>query len=77
MYASIQSAPVCEMRLFLVDFDTEDSIMIGNTNIIIIENIATFSSQQLMTNRRYNVTISASNIDGLTTASTKISECSR
>ena len=70
----IQSAPVCEMNLFFVDFDTGGSITFGKVNMTITENIATFISEQLMTNRHYNIAISAFNIDGLTNASTTISE---
>ena len=57
-----------------MDFDTGDSVTLGNANITINENIATFISEQLMTNRRYNIAILASNIDGLSNASTTISE---
>ena len=62
------------MELSFVDFDTGDSVTLGNANITINENIATFISEQLMTNRRYNIAILASNIDGLSNASTTISE---
>ena len=60
---------MCRAELTSLDVDTGETIIIRDLDLIIEETNITFTSQQLTENRRYNVTITASNIVGQTTTS--------
>ena len=67
-----QSASVCSSDLTFTNIDSGDSFSIQADESISEE--ITFDSQQLMTNRRYTVRISATNVMGSAISYTNISE---
>ena len=67
-----QSNPVCSASLVFADLDTEEQIVVDGL-IEAVNNIS-FTSEQLMLNRRYNITILATNSNGSNTSYTKISK---
>ena len=72
----LKSAGVCSSELTFVDLDTEEIITLGDEELTIAGNNITFTTEQLKTNRHYNVTIRASNSAGSTTSYVALSECS-
>ena len=60
----LQSAPVCSGELAFFDIDTGETITLGDTELTITETNITFTTQQVRENRRYNVTVMASNAAG-------------
>ena len=67
---------MCSGELKFVDLDTGEIIKLGNGELTIAEINITFAAEQLRVNRRYNVTVRASNSAGSTTSYVTISECS-
>ena len=67
-----QSAPVCSSDLTFMNIDSGDSFSIQADESISEE--ITFDSQQLMTNCRYRVRISATNAMGSSISYTTLSE---
>ena len=60
---------MCRAELTFVDVDTGETITLGDTeNLAVTESNITFDSQQLTSNRRYRVVVSASNIGGQATS---------
>ena len=72
----LQSAPVCDAHLTFTDLDEGEIITIGDLNLTVAGNGVVFTSEQLKRNRLYNVTITASNINGSATSNTRISKYS-
>ena len=71
----MQSASVCSSDLIFVDIDTGKSITFGERDLVISDERITLSDrQQVEENRRYNITISVSNVIGSTTFDEIISE---
>ena len=77
IYYSLQSAPVCNAELIVVDIETGENIMLGSTELTIAESNITFTSRQLRMNRHYNVTITASNPAGYVVSKPRISKDDR
>ena len=73
---SMQSATVCNAQVMLVDVDTNEKIMLGNTDLTIIDTSTniTFSTQLLRQNRHYTTSVTASNAAGLAVSITEISK---
>ena len=67
-----QSTPVCFASLVFVDIDAEEQIVIDG--LIVAANNISFTSEQLMLNRHYNITIMATNSNGSNTSYAKISK---
>ena len=67
-----QSTPVCFASLVFVDIDAEEQIVIDGL-IAAVNNIS-FTSEKLMLNRHYNITIMATNSNGSNTSYAKISK---
>ena len=67
-----QSTPVCFASLVFVDIDAEEQIVIDGL-IAAVNNIS-FTSEQLMLNWHYNITIMATNSNGSNTSYAKISK---
>ena len=59
-----------------MDLDTGEIITLGDEELTTAGNNITFTTKQLRDNRRYNVTVRASNSAGSTTSYVTISECS-
>ena len=74
----LQASPVCEIELTFLDFNLRDQDTIilrgSNHDVNVTSNIVTLSTEQLTTNRLYQVTIEARNIAGLTSVVHMISE---
>lgn len=66
---------MCSGELTLVDLDTGESIPVRGADSTIAENNITFTTEQLITNHRYNVTTRADNAAGSATSYNTISEC--
>lgn len=71
IFCFLQSAPVCNSSFMFFDLDTEEAMTIEG---VIIGNNISFNSEQLMLNRHYNITITASNGNGTNTFQTEISK---
>ena len=69
MYIALQSAPVCHAMLTLVDIDTRETIILGDTDLMIVETNITFTT---FLNRRYNVTVESHNNNDLAVSYTRI-----
>ena len=67
---------MCSGELMFVDLDTGEIITLGDGELTTAGNNITFNAEQLSVNRRYNVTIRASNKAGSTTSYVTISKCS-
>ena len=68
---------MCSGELVFVDLDTGEIITLGYGELTIAGNNITFiTTEQLRDNRRYNVTVRASNSAGSTTSYVTISKCS-
>ena len=67
-----QSTPVCFASLVFIDIDAEEQIVIDG--LIAAANNISFTSEQLMLNRHYNITIMATNSNGSNTSYAKISK---
>ena len=66
---------MCDVELTLVDTDTgETIILMGDTDLTIVVETITLTTQQLRENRRYRVMISASNNGGQATSKVTISK---
>ena len=59
-----------------VDLDTGEIINLGDGELNLAGNIITFTTEQLRVNRRYNITVRASNSARSATSYVAISECS-
>ncbi len=60
---------MCGANLTCVDVDdTNGNITLGSTDLTIAETNITFTTQQLRQNRRYTVTVTASNAAGSATS---------
>ena len=59
----------------MMDVDTGEIITLEETDLTIEGTSITFTARQLRENRRYNVTVTASNIAGSTTSKVNISLC--
>lgn len=62
---------MCSGTLSFMDLDTEDTITLGG---IVKDNIITFTTEQLNTNRHYSVAILARNIAGSSRSTEMISK---
>ena len=58
----VQSAPVCQAELTFEDINTGGVTTLRDIGLTIVRDIVTFNSQLLMSNRRYRVRVSASNV---------------
>ena len=69
---------MCNSELTFVNLDTEVIITLRDGDLITSVNNITFkiTTTELRINRRYNVTVRASNSAGSTTSYVTISECS-
>ena len=65
---------MCHAEFTFVDVDTGETTTLGDNDLIITETNITFTTQQLRENRRYNVTVTASNIVGSATSQVGISK---
>ena len=59
-----------------MDLDTEEIITLRDGDLTVADNNITFTTEQLKTNRHYNVTVRAFNSAGSTTSYVTISKCS-
>ncbi len=71
----LQSSPVCNGEVSFMDVNTGKTITLNDTDLTIAETNITFTTQQLGENRRYNVTVTASNSCGQAISYTMISMC--
>ena len=58
----------------LMDQNTGEEIIMGDSDVDIIRNIVTFTSQRLNKNRLYSVSVNASNINGSAISNASLSE---
>ncbi len=63
----LQDALVCRAELTFVDVDTGETTILEGTDLMITET-SIFTTRQLRENRRYNVSVTASNSRGEATS---------
>ena len=59
-----QTSPVCSTVLTLVNLETSNVTSLRDNDLTVAGNSITFTSLQLIRNRRYNTTITASSVTG-------------
>ena len=65
---------MCNITLTFEDIDTNSLVTLESSDIVIARTNITISTQQLARNRRYSVSVTASNVRGQTVAETIISK---
>jgi hypothetical protein len=68
----VQSDPVCDATVTLVDSNGGKTVMLNSTNLTFEMNKITFPTENLVSNHSYNVTVEASNIAGLNISHTSV-----
>ena len=63
---------MCDDELTIVDVDTEETVTLDDNTLIVDKTNITFLTQSLRENRRYNVTITASNVAGSALSETRM-----
>ena len=60
----LKSAPVCYVELTVINDNTEDETHIQGSDLNITKSTITFTSENVLMNQLYTVSVNASNING-------------